>query len=76
MKVAAKFFAGRFACGSSVTGGDEIVIQGDVKDDLFDVIPEKWPQVPLAKRTFSPDENSDLQLDILMFQNSVCSLSS
>jgi len=28
-----------------VTGDDEIVIQGDVKDDLFEVIPEKWPQV-------------------------------
>uniref|UniRef100_A0A914XPJ4 Density-regulated protein n=1 Tax=Plectus sambesii TaxID=2011161 RepID=A0A914XPJ4_9BILA len=45
LKVAAKFFASRFACGSSVTGADEIVIQGDVKDDLFDVIPEKWPVV-------------------------------
>lgn len=43
--MAAKFFAQRFACGSSVTGPDEIVIQGDVKDDLFDVLPEKWPQV-------------------------------
>lgn len=45
LKVAAKFFGTRFACGSSVTGDDEIVIQGDVKDDLFDVIPEKWPEV-------------------------------
>ncbi|XP_011506412.1 PREDICTED: density-regulated protein [Ceratosolen solmsi marchali] len=45
LKVAAKFFGSRFACGSSVTGEDEIVIQGDVKDDLFDVIPEKWPQI-------------------------------
>lgn len=45
LKVAAKFFGTRFACGSSVTGEDEIVIQGDVKDDLFDVIPEKWPEV-------------------------------
>lgn len=45
LKVAAKFFGSRFACGSSVTGDDEIVIQGDVKDDLFDVIPEKWPQI-------------------------------
>lgn len=47
LKVASKFFGTRFACGSSVTGDDEIVIQGDVKDDLFDVIPEKWPQVCL-----------------------------
>lgn len=45
LKVAAKFFGQRFACGSSVTGDDEIVIQGDVKDDLFDVIPDKWPEV-------------------------------
>lgn len=45
LKIAAKFFGTRFACGSSVTGEDEIVIQGDVKDDLFDVIPEKWPDV-------------------------------
>lgn len=45
LKVAAKFFGTKFACGSSVTGDDEIVIQGDVKDELFDVIPEKFPDV-------------------------------
>ena len=45
LKVASKFFGSRFACGSSVTGEDEIVIQGDVKDELFDVLTEKWPQV-------------------------------
>uniref|UniRef100_A0A1B0A0W2 Density-regulated protein n=1 Tax=Glossina pallidipes TaxID=7398 RepID=A0A1B0A0W2_GLOPL len=45
LKVAAKFFGTKFACGSSVTGEDEIVIQGDVKDDLFDVIPDKWPEI-------------------------------
>lgn len=45
LKVAAKFFASKFACGSSVTGADEIVIQGDVKDDLFDLIPGKWAAV-------------------------------
>jgi len=45
LKLAAKFFSTRFAASSSVTGDDEIVIQGDVKDDLFDVIPEKWPEV-------------------------------
>lgn len=45
LKVASKFFAQKFSCGSSVTGDDEIVIQGDVKDDLFDLIPEKWPEV-------------------------------
>ncbi|VDD93152.1 unnamed protein product [Enterobius vermicularis] len=45
LKAAAKFFAGRFACGSSVTAADEIVVQGDVKDDLFEIITEKWPNI-------------------------------
>jgi len=45
LKVAATFLATKFACGASVTGDDEIVIQGDVKDDLFDVLPEKWPEI-------------------------------
>ena len=45
LKMAAKFFGTKFACGASVTGDDEIVIQGDVKDDLFDLLPEKWSQI-------------------------------
>jgi len=45
LKMASKFFGGRFACGSSVTGDDEIVIQGDVKDELLDFLLEKWPQI-------------------------------
>ncbi|PAV82511.1 hypothetical protein WR25_19769 [Diploscapter pachys] len=45
LKVAAKTFSQKFACGSSVRGTDEIVIQGDVKDDLFDLIPAKWPVI-------------------------------
>jgi len=45
LKLAAKFFGTKFACGASVTGDDEIVIQGDVKDDLFDLLPEKWKQI-------------------------------
>ena len=45
LKVASKFFSSKFACSSSVTGDDEIVIQGDVKDDLFDVLPEKFPEI-------------------------------
>lgn len=28
-----------------MTGVDEIVIQGDVKDDLFDLVSEKWPEI-------------------------------
>ena len=45
LKDAAKFFASKFACGSSVTGSDEIVIQGDVKDDMFDILTDKWPEI-------------------------------
>ncbi|CAJ0934757.1 unnamed protein product, partial [Mesorhabditis belari] len=45
LKQASKQFASKFACGSSVTAADEIVIQGDVKDNLIDLIPEKWPQI-------------------------------
>jgi len=45
VKVASKFLGSRFACGASVTEADVIVIQGDCVDDLFDVLPEKWPQI-------------------------------
>uniref|UniRef100_T1IJW4 Density-regulated protein n=1 Tax=Strigamia maritima TaxID=126957 RepID=T1IJW4_STRMM len=45
LKDAAKYFSHRFSCGSSVTGEDEIVIQGDVKDDLMDAVTEKWPEI-------------------------------
>ncbi|KAI5120657.1 hypothetical protein M0805_007994 [Coniferiporia weirii] len=44
LKKAAKFFGKRFATGASVTknmqGLDEIVIQGDVSDDISDLISE------------------------------------
>ena len=39
------FFAQKFSCGASVTGEDEIIIQGDFTDDIIDVIQEKWPEV-------------------------------
>ncbi|XP_061197122.1 density-regulated protein homolog isoform X1 [Saccostrea echinata] len=45
LKEASKVFSSKFSCGSSVTGDDEIVIQGDVSDDLFEFLPEKWPQI-------------------------------
>ena len=47
LEVAKKFFAQRFACSCSKGEVDELVIQGDVVDSLFDVIPEKFPQVNL-----------------------------
>lgn len=53
LKKASKFFAGKFSCGSSVTGEDEIVIQGDCKDDLFDIIPEHWPAVSTGNTSFT-----------------------
>lgn len=45
LKAAAKLFSGRFACGSSVTAPDEIVVQGDVKDEIVDIIATKWPNI-------------------------------
>ena len=49
LKKAAKQFANRFACGSSVTksaeGTDEIVVQGDVQDELVDYILDNFSQV-------------------------------
>uniref|UniRef100_A0A0L8GIH1 SUI1 domain-containing protein n=2 Tax=Octopus bimaculoides TaxID=37653 RepID=A0A0L8GIH1_OCTBM len=44
LKEARKYFGTSFSCGSSVTA-DEIVIQRDVKDELFDIIVEKWLQI-------------------------------
>ncbi|OCU02039.1 hypothetical protein XELAEV_18007798mg [Xenopus laevis] len=45
LKDAQRFFAQKFSCGASVTGEDEIIIQGDFTDDIIDVIQEKWPEV-------------------------------
>lgn len=49
LKKAAKLFANKFATGSSVTknpqGLDEIVVQGDVSDDIFELIISTWQQV-------------------------------
>lgn len=50
LKKVAKDFGKKFACGSSVTrsasGQDEIVVQGDLSDDIFDYLEEKYPNVP------------------------------
>lgn len=45
LKKASKAFATRFSCGSSMTGDDEIVIQGDVVGDVVDYITEHWSEV-------------------------------
>ena len=51
LKKVAKDFGKRFATGSSVTKnagntGEEITVQGDVSDDLFDWIEENLENVP------------------------------
>ncbi|OZJ04167.1 hypothetical protein BZG36_03119 [Bifiguratus adelaidae] len=50
LKKAAKMFASKFACGSSVAknnqGLDEIVIQGDFADEVMDLIAEHYPNIP------------------------------
>ncbi len=45
LKQASKFFGQKFATGSSASNSGEIVIQGDVKYDLLEIIPQKWPNV-------------------------------
>lgn len=44
LKEASKFFSSKFACGSSIVEND-VIIQGDVKDELFDILPDKWPEI-------------------------------
>jgi density-regulated protein DRP1 len=50
LKKVAKDFGKKFACGSSVTksatGLDEIVVQGDLSDDILDYIEDKYSSVP------------------------------
>jgi len=68
LKIASKFFGQRFACGASITGDDEIVIQGDFKDDLFDIIPGKWPEVNKGIRKLAKYHCSiavDFHLDLM-----------
>ncbi|KAA8896287.1 translation initiation factor SUI1 [Sphaerosporella brunnea] len=50
LKKVAKDFGKKFACGSSVTksaaGQDEIVVQGDLSDDILEYLEQQYPQVP------------------------------
>ncbi|KAI8926203.1 translation initiation factor SUI1, partial [Entophlyctis helioformis] len=49
LKKASKLFATKYACGASVTknaqGADEIVVQGEFADDIFELISETWPAI-------------------------------
>lgn len=50
LKKTAKEFGKKFATGSSVTktaaGGEEITVQGDVSEDVFDWLQEKYDEIP------------------------------
>ena len=50
LKKVAKEFGKKFATGSSVTktaaGGEEITVQGDVSDDVFDWLVENHEGIP------------------------------
>jgi len=50
LKKVAKEFGKKFATGSSVTktaaGGEEITVQGDVSDDVFDWLVENHEEIP------------------------------
>jgi len=50
IKKVAKDFGKKFATGSSVTkvpgGGEEITVQGDLSDDIFDYVVENYKDVP------------------------------
>lgn len=49
LKKTSKIFSNKFACGSAVSkvdgGGEEIVVQGDVQDEIFEFILENFPNV-------------------------------
>lgn len=63
LKKASKLFAQKFSCGSSVSGDDEIIIQGDVTDDLIDLILETWNEVfSFFLFTYSADEYDSYQI--------------
>ena len=50
LKKVAKEFGKKFATGSSVTktaaGGEEITVQGDVSEDVFDWLVENHEEIP------------------------------
>ena len=50
LKKVAKDFGKKFATGSSVTktasGGEEIVVQGDVSDEIEEFLIEKYKEIP------------------------------
>ncbi|XP_014248532.1 density-regulated protein homolog [Cimex lectularius] len=45
LKTASSYFGSSLATGASVTGEDEIVVQGDVKEKIRKLIPARWPAI-------------------------------
>ncbi|EMP37091.1 Coiled-coil domain-containing protein 62 [Chelonia mydas] len=66
LKEAQRFFAQKFSCGASVTGEDEIIIQGDFTDDIIDVIQEKWPENPRTDLESSTIQKQRKELQLLI----------
>ncbi|OUM65496.1 hypothetical protein PIROE2DRAFT_7517, partial [Piromyces sp. E2] len=62
LKKAAKLFSSRFACGSSVTknaaGQDEIVVQGDVQEEIKELILKNYKNVPEDVIELTEDKKS------------------
>lgn len=60
LKKVAKEFGKKFATGSSVTktpsGGEEIVVQGDVSDEIEEFLLEKYKQIPEDNIEFIDDK--------------------
>jgi len=61
LDAAAKIFKKKFACGASVVNNaaqnlpDEIDIQGDIEDEIIDVIVANFPQITAKKISFLED---------------------
>lgn len=55
-----KEFGKKFATGSSVTktpsGGEEIIVQGDVSDDILDLLHEHYKEIPKKNIKFIDDK--------------------
>ena len=62
IKQVAKEFGKKFATGSSVTrlpgGGDEIVVQGDVSDEIEEFLIEKYRNIPEDNIEFIDDKKA------------------
>jgi len=60
LKKVAKEFGKKFATGSSVTktpsGGEEIVVQGDVSDEIEEFLREKYKEIPEDNIEFVDDK--------------------